>query len=74
MLVAKLHHMLISIPAHLVAQKLRFLGHVLQQMSLELCFTVYAVVTDLLFIVYLRAGILLIASGKCSEVIKCATG
>lgn len=37
----------------LVAQQLRFLGHLLQQVSLELCFTAYLVVTDPLFIPYL---------------------
>lgn len=38
----------------LEAEQLWFLGHLLQQTSLELCFTAYLVVTDPLFIPYLR--------------------
>ena len=37
-----------------VAQQLWFLCHLLQHRSLELCFTAYLVVTDPLFIPYLR--------------------
>lgn len=38
----------------LVAQQLWFLGHLLQRMSLELCFIAYLVVTDPLLIPHLR--------------------